>query len=320
VLRLAATSARPGNAIVCALAEAGRAAVVALSGHMSDVVASNPIERRRRVCDAALGVAARLGMHAQQADIVQDWNNTIVRLAPAPIVAKVGTSHFRDARLESLERELTVAAHLAARGAPVVRPARDVPPGPHRWHGLTLTLWQYVEPVPGAALVAAELAAAIKIVHEALRDFEGELPSFMLELDDARRLLQPDRSPALDPADRRFLLGVVSEVRAVLAELMIACRPLHGSPHDANWLQSADGPLLLDFETACFGPIEWDLAALGADSLAFFPDADQRLMVTMRRMRSACVAAKSWVAPERAPELREAGHVHLKLLRGQPLD
>ena len=99
------------------------------------------------------------------------------------------------------------------------------------------------------------------------------------------------------------------------------CRPLHGSPHDANWLPTAaGGPLLLDFETACVGPIEWDLAALDDETLAFFPDANRELIVTMRRMRSACVAAKCSVAPERAPELRAAAHVHLKLLRGQSLD
>jgi len=202
----------------------------------------------------------------------------------------------------------------------VVGPTRDVPPGPHYWHELTLTLWPHIEPVPGAALAPAEMAAAIKIVHEALTDFDGDLPFFVLELDGARRLLQPHRSPDLAPADRRFLLGVVTEVQTVLAALRMACRPLHGSPHDANWLPSVDGPLLLDFETACFGPIEWDLAALRDDALAFFSDADRGLIFTLRRMRSVCVAANCWVAPERAPELREAGHVHLKLLRGQPLD
>jgi thiamine kinase-like enzyme len=29
--------------------------------------------------------------------------------------------------------------------------------------------------------------------------------------------------------------------------------------------------VLLDFETACLGPIEWDLAALGDDGLASSP-------------------------------------------------
>jgi aminoglycoside/choline kinase family phosphotransferase len=77
--------------------------------------------------------------------------------------------------------------------------------------------------------------------------------------------------------------------------------------------------LLLDFETACHGPVEWDLAALADDALVFFA-ADYELIPMMRRMRSVCLAAKCWVAPERAPELREAADVHLNLLRGQPLD
>ncbi|MBV9335850.1 MAG: phosphotransferase [Solirubrobacterales bacterium] len=162
---------------------------------------------------------------------------------------------------------MTAAVHLAARGAPVIRPTRGVP---HIWHELTLTLWQYTEPVAGAALAPAEMAAAIKVVHEALTDFAGELPFFVLELDDARRLLRPHRSPALEPVDRRFLLGVASELQAVLA-LWMTCRSLHGSPHDANWLPRPDSPLLPDFDTACVGPVEWDLAALGDDALAFFP-------------------------------------------------
>ena len=78
--------------------------------------------------------------------------------------------------------------------------------------------------------------------------------------------------------------------------------------------------MLLDFETACRGPVEWDLAALGDDALALFPDADHDLISTLGRMRNVCVAAKCWVAPERDPELREAADVHLKLLRGQPVD
>jgi Phosphotransferase enzyme family len=289
---------------------------------MSDVagLGRRGAERRQRACAAALAVTARLGIRAQRAVILEDWNNTLVRLVPAQIVAKVGTSRFRDARLESLDREVAVASHLAVRGAPVVPPTKDIPPGPHRWQELRLTRWHYVDPLPGGRPDAPEMAAAIKIVHEALADFGGMLPPFTLELDDARRLLLPDRSPALRPADRRFLSGVADDIRAALAMIREAWRPLHGSPHEANWLKTADGLLLLDFETACCGPVEWDLAALNDDALALFPAANRELIVVMRRMRSVCVAAKCWVAPQRAPELREAAHVHLKLLRGQPLD
>lgn len=269
-------------------------------------------------CAAAQELAAELGLAARRPVLLADWNNTIVRLGG--LVAKVGTSHFRDARLESLERELAVAAHLAACGAPAVPPAREVAPGPHRWGGLTVTLWEYVEPIAGAAPGPRELAAAMRAVHEALLGYEGSLPDFELELDDARRLLHPDRTPSLASGDRAFLVEVVDEVRATLAARDLSRQPVHGSPHPANWLHSADGPLLLDFETACRGPVEWDLSTLGEEALAFFPDADPELIATLGRMRSVCVAAKCWVAPQRAPELREAAEVHLQLLRGEPLD
>lgn len=175
--------------------------------------------------------------------------------------------------------------------------------------------WQ---PAGARVLDPAEVAAALQSVHEAFTDFPSPLPPFTLELADAIRLLQPDRSPALTPDDRQFLLQVVDELGAALSGLLDETRPLHGSPHGGNWLPAARGLLLLDFETACRGPSEWDIGALDDRAAAFFPEADLEL-IALLRMRSACVAAKCWVEPNRAPEVFDAAHVHLKLLRGQPL-
>ena len=277
-------------------------------------------QRRQLAREAALAVAAELGLAPDGAVILEDWNNTIVRLGNTGVVVKVGTSHFRDARLESLGRELAVSAYLAARGAPVARPTEEVAAGPYHWRGFDLTLWRYLVPIPGAELRPASAAAALTVVHEAMVGFDARLPVFTVELDDAERLLQPDRSPTLGAADRGFLLSVLGELRAALRGLGARCRPLHGSPHGANWLLTADGALLLDFETACLGPVEWDLSALGDDAIGYFPDADLELLDVLGRMRSVCVAAKCLVAPERAPKLREAARVHLKLLRDQRLD
>jgi hypothetical protein len=126
-------------------------------------------------------------------------------------------------------------------------------------------------------------------------------PAFTLELEDARRLLQAERSPALGPADRRFLRAVLDTVQAALSTLATANQPLHGSPHAGNWLATAEGPLLLDFETACRGPIEWDLAALDDEAVDLFPGVDDELIALLRRLRSVCVAAKCWVELNRAP-------------------
>jgi hypothetical protein len=276
--------------------------------------------RRGRALEAAVSVVESLCVVVERPVILADSNNTIVWLAPRPIVAKVGTSHFRDAELESLARELAVAAHLSRHGAPIVAPAADLSPGPHRWRDLTLTLWQYVGPSCEVVLEPAEAAAVLSAVHDALAAFPGALPPFDLELADARLLLLPARSPTLPDSDRRFLVSVIDELEEALAGLVSVERALHGSPHAGNWLRTAEGLLLLDFETACRGPLEWDLAALDDAAVHLFADVDLELVVLLRRMRSVCVAAKCWVEPDRAPEVCQAARIHLKLLRGEPLD
>lgn len=268
----------------------------------------------------ALAVAKQLGLDVDRPRLLKDSNNTIVHLAPADLVAKVGTSHFRDVQLESLEREVAVAAHLVAHEAPVVPPAREVDPGPHRHGAFIVTLWQYVRPVRPDELDPGEVSAALKTVHDALGSFPASLPQFSVELEDARRLLESDRSPALASADRAFLVGVLDEVDKAVSRLAVETRPLHGSPHAGNWLQTSHGLVLLDFETACQGPLEWDLAALEDRAVNRFPNVDAESILLLRRVRSACVAAKCWAEPDRAPDVYEAAHVHLKLLRGQPLD
>jgi Phosphotransferase enzyme family len=277
-------------------------------------------ERRGLALEAARIVAARLGVVVDQPSILADSNNTIVWLAPASVVAKVGTSHFRDAELESLTRELAVASYLAGRGAPVVAPADFVDPGPHRWRKLAVTLWQHIPSSETSSVEPQEVAAVLSSVHEALSGYREPLPRFDVELADARRLLQPRRSPALSLPDRRFLLGVVDELEATLSRRVGELRPLHGSPHAGNWIRTREGSRLLDFETACLGPREWDLAALDDTALALFDEVDIGLVTLLRRMRSVCVAAKCWVEPNRAPEVQSAAHVHLRLLRGEPLD
>jgi Ser/Thr protein kinase RdoA (MazF antagonist) len=276
--------------------------------------------RRLRAIRAARAVADSVGIDVREPKVLKDSNNTIVHLAPSDIVAKVATSHFRDAKLESLERELAVAMYLIERGAPVASPARDAPPGPHHHGDQILTLWQYVEADPMRRVDPHALAATLKVVHEEIADYPAHLPSFTVELDDARDLLALGRSPLLSPDDRRYLLDVLDEVETVLSTLVLERRPLHGSPHEGNWVAAAGGPVLLDFETACRGPVEWDLAALDDEVVGQFSSVDEELIALLRRMRSACVAAKCWVDPGRAPEVNEAAQVHLRLLRGEPLD
>jgi len=252
--------------------------------------------------------------------ILADSNNTIVHLAPERLVAKVGTSHFRDASLEALDRELAVARFLTSKGAPIVRPSVSLPAGPHHAKGLTITLWQYYEPL-ALKEDGRLLGPLLTRVHDALLDYPGSLPHFSVELEDVGRMLEDrGRLARLGDENHAFLVGVQRELRSTIPAPSSRDRPLHGSPHSGNWLGGADRPLLLDFETACRGPVEWDLSALGEDALDVFPNVDRDLLAPLRRMRSLCVAVKCWLDPDRAPEVGEAAAIHLRLLRGEPVE
>ncbi len=148
--------------------------------------------RRERAVAAAAEVAGRYGLAGLQPVVLQDWNNTIVRLAPAPLVAKVSTSPLGQAGSRKLEREVAVAEHLYSAGAPVVSPARDLPPGPHEAAGLTLSLWELCRHDPETAVDERGAAEALKSVLAALVTYRGELPVFTDQLEEVgRRACRP---------------------------------------------------------------------------------------------------------------------------------
>ena len=79
---------------------------------------------------------------------------------------------------------------------------------------------------------------------------------------------------------------------------------------------------MIDFESVCTGPMEWDLSALPGGGGGQFPDADRGLLALLRRLRSVCVAVWCSLQGGRVAELRRAAQRHLGLLHraaSQPL-
>ena len=272
-------------------------------------------ERRNRAFEAAVELGSRLGLDTSAARILRDWNDTIVHLAPAPVVARVRTSWVDAVEPGAVTqaRELSVVRHAVARGAPVVRPADDA--GPFEQDGLTITLWRYAEELPGE-LTDAEAGAALLQLHRALADFDGDLPALSARLDRAASVISiPAAVPRLAPVDRVFLAERFGELRAEAESGGCSDRVLHGGPHTGNLLVTGEGPRWIDFDTVCRGPVEWDLAHLGAGAAALFPEADAGLLGTMRKLVSADVAIWCWHTYGRAPEVDDAAQHHLDVLR-----
>ena len=197
--------------------------------------------------------------------LLSDDSNVLVHLAPAPVVARVATTTalVRPQPVEWLARELAVAGHLASRGVPVVAPSEELPPGPHSHDGFDLTFWRYVEQETATPPEMSELATGLASLHDALRDYPGELPYLEPALAEVVRMLDYAEAHALLSA------GELEELRAgharlapLLAEARGQPQPLHGDAHVGNVLVTREGALWSDFEDTCSGPVGWDLACL----------------------------------------------------------
>jgi Ser/Thr protein kinase RdoA (MazF antagonist) len=265
--------------------------------------------------DSALDVACeavrRCGLSAAGARVLRESHNTLVLLPEAAVVAKVAPSRS----VEALGLELAVGLHLAARDAPAVRPLPDGAAGPYDLNGRVLTLWTYCPPAPASEQPGLELGTALRTLHEALADYPGPLPPFTEKVDDAAALFaDPIATPELPASDRRLTAAIYDKLRPRLETVGTESR-LHGEPHSDNVIWTLTGPVLVDFEAVCLGPVEWDLGFLPEQAHEAFLDRDEDLIASLREAISFCVAAWCWAQRGRAPEIDEAADFHLDVLR-----
>lgn len=248
---------------------------------------------------AAVEVAAEHGLVADDPVVLRDAWHVLVHLRPLPIVARVSSGlPYPDGPSEDdVVRELAVASHAARAGAAVVPPSDLLDPGPHRRGDHVVAFWTYVGQPREVEPVAA--GEALRAIHEALADYEGDLPS--LHTDDLAAIT--DR---LEPsADVEFLRELGLRQPAGTAQA------LHGDAHLANCMP---GPLWHDFETACRGPREFDLAALALSdevrddepsriALEAYGDHDADLLEELLPVYAAWIYASFMIALPRRPEL-----------------
>ncbi len=93
---------------------------------------------------------------------------------------------------------------------------------------------------------------------------------------------------------------------------------LHGEPHAGNLLGTPQGPLFIDFETCCRGPVEFDVAHASDEVCEHYPSLDQALLQQCRRLILAMVAAWRWDRRDEFPNGRRHAVEILGLLRAGP--
>jgi Ser/Thr protein kinase RdoA (MazF antagonist) len=267
--------------------------------------------------EAAKVVLRRIGIPVAASAVLHISRHISVKLSPARIVARVVSAADVGA-VEKLRTELEVARHLVRKSAPIVGPIADYSPGPYFHNDAALTLWQHLDHETvsdGDFMHVAMAASALRLVHEGLSDFDGQLPDFWDKPNQCRTLLENSSSlSALHPADREFLLATHSNLRMALDRLALDHVPIHGDAHLGNVFIVADGARWHDFEDVCRGPREWDLSGLVDADLAPFEPVNREVLSLLSYLRSLCVSVWCWDKFQLEGK-REAAEYHLQYLK-----
>ncbi|GAA1670615.1 aminoglycoside phosphotransferase [Glycomyces endophyticus] len=267
--------------------------------------------RRLRALDAAREVAGEVGLGAEVAIVVHASNKLTLRLLPGDVLARVAPQEHRIAQFE-----IDLARRLDAAGAPVAVPDPRTEAVVHRRDGFEITLWTYYEPVGPQPIPADEYAGAVARLHEGMRRVEMPAPHFTDRVEEAQRLVADRRqSPGLAEDDRAFLGGALRDLRAAVTGRGRAEQLLHGEPHPGNLLATAAGPMFVDFETSCVGPVEFDLAHAPEEVGGHYPGVDADLLRECRALSLAMITAWRWDRDDRLPDGRRLGAEWMAQLR-----
>jgi hypothetical protein len=243
-----------------------------------------------RAVAAAKAIATSLELAADDAVVLHDSNKLTLRLLPGDVVARVALAAEQVAQFE-----IDLARQLALTGSPVAALDPRVRPRIYERGGFVVTLWTYYEPAtPGSP---AAYADALKRLHQGMRAIEMPTPHFTDRVKDAQRLLADrDRSPDLTDADRELLVATLLRVPGGGPEQL-----LHGEPHPGNVLATPGGPLFVDLETCCRGPVEFDLAHAPDEVADHYPGVDRKRLGDCRILMLAMIITWRWDRHDQLP-------------------
>lgn len=259
-----------------------------------------PAAHRARL--AATELVRSLGLVAHEVLDLHDSNRLTVRLLPCDLVARIGPVDPGGA-----QAEVDRALRLLHVGAPIGPLDPRIPPQVHVRDGFEVTLWTYCPPSPRPELPPTEYADALVRLHAAMRESRLEAPPFTSRVGSALELLEdPERTPRLTDLDRAFLRGTLLELGEEIGRRGTQ-QSLHGEPHPGNILDTPGGPLIIDLETCCTGPVEFDLAHAPTQVAEHYPGLDDELLEDCRILSRALATTWRWDREDSLPHGRLLG-------------
>jgi len=210
---------------------------------VTTLAAERLIQNGRVEKELAASLARRLGLTFDEGVVLGEGMNVLVHLRPTPVVARVTRLAHLVRPPESLAGGVALARALGERAVP---PSALIDPGPHLEAGRYVTFWTYRTGRPASA---SEAGAALRALHENAEPYSGPLRSF------------DPRPEALRVAN---LVGgeasqILRDAASRLTPPALPQQAIHGDAHFENVLA---GGVWQDFDEACFGPREWDIACM----------------------------------------------------------
>ncbi|MDG4791181.1 aminoglycoside phosphotransferase family protein [Micromonospora sp. WMMD1102] len=254
----------------------------------------------QRATQAAMSIASSLGLTAHYAAVLHNSNKLTLRLQPCDVLARVAPAAHQCAQLE-----VDIAQQLSEGGSPV---AALKAPEVFVRDDYVVTLWTYYETVTPQAIPPADYARTLERLHAGMRRVELPTPHFTDRVSEAQTLVADhDRTPKLAGADRVFLAGTLDRLRGAVSDSGRPEQLLHGEPHPGNLLSTPTGPLFVDFETCCRGPIEFDLAHAPDEVGDQYPGVDHHLLRDCRTLVLAMITTWRWDRDDQFPDGHRLG-------------
>ncbi len=244
----------------------------------------------RRAIEAGSATAAGLGLQVDHAVVINNSDRVVLRLIPCDVLVRVAPPAHRTGS----EFEVEVARRLAEVDGPVAELDPRVSPQVYLRDDFAISFWTYYEPLP-AEIAPAHYADALVRHHTALSEVDLRAPHFTDRVAEALR--DVEESPGLPDADRALLITTLSTTISGATD----DRLLHGEPHPGNLLNTRGGPLFVDLETCCRGPIEFDLAHAPEEVAAHYPGANHDLLLRCRVLNWALFSAWRWRQADQLP-------------------
>lgn len=263
----------------------------------------------KRAIAASVATAAALGLAVDDAVVLQDSNKLTLRLLPCDVLARVAPPAEQVAQFE-----LDLAQRLAEFDGPVAALEPRVQPRVYERDGFLITFWTYYETTP-AEISPAHYATALAHLHTSMRKVGVAAPHFTDRVDEAQQLVaERDRTPSLADSGRELLATTLRTLRRAITERGEVEQLLHGEPHPGNVLATKRGPLFIDLETCCRGPVEFDLAHVPDGVSEHYPKVNQGLLRECRTLTLAMITTWRWDRDDQFPDGLELGRQGLSQL------